>query len=342
MNRNIRILTRIAAVPAAALVLLAGCTSGSSPSKTTPGQAPAAAAPSNAIPDLVARIEPSVVTIVTDKGLGSGVVYKSDGTIVTNAHVVGQATDVQVAFADGARVPGRVSATDTVTDLAVVKANRTGLPAIKLRTGLPRPGESVLAMGSPLGFENSVTQGIISGVNRQVPGSAKQGHPLVDLLQTDAAISPGNSGGALIDDSGKLVGVNEAYIPPSAGAVSLGFAIPAATVQNVADQLIANGHAKHPALGLAIGQLTPDIAAALHLPVTTGVLVRDVATGGPADKAGVKAGDVITKFNNTDIRTVEDLYGALRKTNPGDLVTLQIHRGNGTQSITVTLGTLGG
>jgi S1-C subfamily serine protease len=216
------------------------------------------------IQDLVARIEPSVVTIVTGQGLGSGVVYQPDGTLVTNAHVVGTARNVQVAFADGTRVAGHVLAADAVTDLAVVKAERTGLPALALRTSLPRPGELVLAMGSPLGFENSVTQGIISGVNRQIPGSASQGHPLVDLLQTDAAISPGNSGGALVDAAGKLVGLNEAYIPPSAGAVALGFAIPAATVQDVADQLIATGHARHPSLGLTVAQLTPNIAAALH------------------------------------------------------------------------------
>ncbi len=339
MTPYLRSFSRIAVAPAAALVLLTGCTGTPAKPQATPSTTGGPAAGS--IPDLVARIEPSVVTIVTGSGLGSGVVYKTDGTLVTNAHVVGTATDVQVAFADGSRVAGHVTATDTVTDLAVVKADRAGLPAVTLRTEQPRPGELVLAIGSPLGFENSVTQGIISGVNRQIPGSASQGHPLVDLLQTDAAISPGNSGGALIDGSGKLVGLNEAYIPPSAGAVSLGFAIPAATVQDVTDQLITTGHVKHPALGVAVAQLTPDIASALHLPVDTGVLVRDVTAGGPAEKAGIQPGDVITKFNTTDTPTVEDLYGALRKTNPGDQATVQIHRGTATRTVTLTLGTLG-
>jgi S1-C subfamily serine protease len=339
MARHTRI-SRIGTGLAAALLILTGCTDSSSSPKATPSSTGAAAAES--IPDLVARIEPSVVTIVTGEGLGSGVVYKPDGTVLTNAHVVGNARDVQVAFADGTRVAGHVVAVDTVTDLAVVRAARTGLPAVTLRVQLPRPGELVLAMGSPLGFENSVTEGIISGVNRQIPGSARQGHPLVDLLQTDAAISPGNSGGALVDGSGKLVGINEAYIPPSAGAVSLGFAIPAATVQDVADQLIATGHARHPYLGLTIAQVTPNIAAALHLPVNAGVLVQAVAAGGPADKAGIRPGDVITEFNGTSTPTVEDLYGALRKTNPGDSATVQIHRGNDTRTVTLTLGALGG
>jgi S1-C subfamily serine protease len=333
--------TTFGAALAAALLLLAGCTSNPAPESTGAPPPANAALPAGALPDLVARIEPSVVTIVTPDGLGSGVVYKADGTIVTNDHVVGTASDVQVAFADGTRVPGHVTATDVVTDLAVVKANRTGLPAITLRTSLPRPGEQVLAMGSPLGFENSVTEGIISGVGRQIPGSASQGHPLVDLLQTDAAISPGNSGGALIDTSGKLVGINEAYIPPSAGAVSLGFAIPAATVQDVTNQLVTGGHATHPALGVAVDQLTPDTAAALHLDVQSGVLVRDVTAGGPAEKAGIRAGDVITKLDNTTTPTVEDLFGALRKTNPGDSAVVQFHRGGSAHSVTVILGTLG-
>jgi S1-C subfamily serine protease len=333
--------TRLGSALLAATLLLAGCTDSPSTAKAPPSP-PAADTSGHSIPDVVARVEPSVVTILTRSGLGSGVVYRRDGVVVTNAHVVGDATDVQVAFADGSRVAGHVTAVDTVTDLALVKTDRSGLPALGLRNGLPRPGELVLAIGSPLGFENSVTQGIISGVGRQIPGSASQGHPLVDLLQTDAAISPGNSGGALVDATGKLVGLNEAYIPPSAGAVSLGFAIPSATVQDIADQLLANGRAKHPFLGVSVAQLTPDIAAALSLPIKTGVLVRDVQSGGPADHAGVRPGDVITKFDRTGTQTTEDLFAALRKTNPGDTATLEIHRGNDVRTVAVTLGELGG
>lgn len=291
--------------------------------------------------DLVARTEPSVVTIVTQKGLGSGVVYRADGVIVTNAHVVENASKVTVAFADGSRASGDVTAKDVVTDVATVKVARAGLPAARWRDSLPRPGEVVLAMGSPLGLENSVTQGIVSGVGRQLPGSAASGRALVDLIQTDAAISPGNSGGALVDTGGALVGLNEAYLPPQSGAVAIGFAIPAATVRDVADQLLATGRAVHPFVGVSVAQLTPQIAQALGVSISTGVLVQDVSAGGPADTAGIKEGDVMTALAGSATPTVEDFLAALRRHEPGDRVPIQLHRGGREQTVQVTLGTLG-
>ena len=198
----------------AVLVLAVGCTFNGPASTPTPQTTVASEPAVSGLVEVIARIEPTVVTIRTGQGSGSGVVYREDGVIVTNAHVVGSAQRVRVVFADRTEMDGRVTATDDVTDLAVVRVDRTDLPAIPIRLDLPRQGEIALAIGSPLGFENTVTQGIISGVGRDIPAAVIQGRPLVDLIQTDAPISPGNSGGALIDAQGRLVGINEAYLRP--------------------------------------------------------------------------------------------------------------------------------
>ena len=330
---------RLAAALAAAVLLTSGCTDKASDQRAAPAPS-ASGSSSGSVVDVVSRLEPSVVTITTSEGLGSGVIYRADGVIVTNAHVVGSASQVGVSFADGSQVPGQVTGTDDITDLAVVKVPRTGLPAVAVRQDLPSAGETALAIGSPLGFENTVTEGIISGVGRQIPASATGGRPLVDLIQTDAAISPGNSGGALIDRQGRLVGLNEAYIPPSAGAVSLGFAIPASTVVDVADQLLRNGKVAHPFLGVSVATLTPQIATALGMKVDTGALVRAVQRSSPAAKAGVRPGDVIVAFNGRAVKTVGDVYAGLRTVNPGDTVTLGLNRSGNAMDVRVTLGTL--
>jgi S1-C subfamily serine protease len=184
--------------------------------------------------------------VLTESGPGSGIVYKADGTIVTDAHVVAGAHDIIVAFADGQQVKANVRASDDVADVAVPQADRSGLTPATFQRELPQVGEFDVAMGSPPGFEATVTSGIISGLHRQIPGATAGSAPLVDLIQTDAPISPGNSGGAVLNAQGKVVGVSEAYIPPQAGAVALGFATPAATVVDVADQLLATGTATTP------------------------------------------------------------------------------------------------
>jgi S1-C subfamily serine protease len=219
-----------------------------------------------------------------------------------------------------------------------VRSARNGLPVPEYRQDLPRPGETVLAIGSPLGFENTVTAGIVSALNRQIPGSAQSGQALVDLIQVDAAISPGNSGGALLDAAGRVVGINEAYIPPSAGAVSLGFAIPAATAMNVADQLIANGVATHPFLGVSAGRLTPQIRQSLGVPVEEGALVLGVQSGGPAAAAGVRPGDVVVELDGQQVGSVEDLLGALRGTEIGQQAPMTVVRGGQRTELTVTIG----
>ncbi len=272
------------------------------------------------------------------EGLGSGVVLRSD-VVVTNEHVVGDAREVAVALASGDETTGHVLATDSVTDVAVVRTDRKNLPVPQFRTDLPRPGEPAVAIGSPLGFENSVSAGIISGLHRSIPGSAAQTRSLVDLIQTDASISPGNSGGALLDAQGRVVGLNEAYIPPSAGAVDLGFAIPAATVLDVAGQLLADGTADHPYLGVSAARLTGEIQRQLGVPVDRGVVVLAVDENSPAARAGVRGGDVIVSLGDRDIGSVEDLLGALRETDPGQRTSLTVARGDQRTQLPVVIGT---
>jgi S1-C subfamily serine protease len=327
---------------AVTVTLLAACSnSTNSGSTTTPAAPTSSAAPvtvaATDLPALVRRVEPSVVTVLTGGGLGSGIVYRADGTIVTNAHVVAGVQDVTVALADGQQVPGKVRAVDEVSDVAVIQANRTDLPEAAFQKPLPQVGELAVVMGSPLGFEATVTSGIISGLHRQIPGSAASGAPLVDLIQTDAAISPGNSGGAVLDAQGEVVGMSVAYIPPAAGAVALGFAIPAETVVDVADQLLTTGTARHAYIGIQPATLTPEIARLLGTNATSGVVVMQVETPSPAAEAGIQPGDIITAFNGKETATAEELIAALRSTKPGDRIQLDVLRGAKTQQIAVVV-----
>ncbi|GAB3004370.1 trypsin-like peptidase domain-containing protein [Amycolatopsis acidiphila] len=325
----------------AALLALGACTAHDEPAKV---DVPATVAENGSIStgfaSVVDAVTPSVVTVRTPDGLGSGVVYQPD-VVVTNQHVVGTTVTVTITYADGSSSPGTVTATDPVTDLALVRTVRTGLPPAVFRTDLPRAGDTALAIGSPLGFQNSVTQGVVSALHRAVPGSGTDSRSLVDLIQTDAAISPGNSGGALLDVAGKVIGINEAYIPPSAGAESLGFAIPSATVAGIADQLLASGHAVHPYLGVSLAPLTPDIQQRLGVQADHGALVLAVDPGSPADAAGIRAGDVLTRIGSTEVHAVEDVLGALRGMKPGDRVPVVVARGQDRPQLQVTLGAQG-
>jgi S1-C subfamily serine protease len=298
---------------------------GASPGASNAAPVPGAAA---SIPDLVENLAPSVVTIFTEGGLGSGVVYSADGLILTNEHVISGNTTVEVGFADGQRVQGTVKASDAVTDLALVQADRKGLPKPTYQSTLPRVGEGAVVLGSPLGFENTATAGIISGLHRSIPGSASNSLSLVDLIQTDAPISPGNSGGAVINMRGEIIGISEAYIPPSAGAVSLGFAIPAATAVQVAEELLADGTAEHAYLGLTPGELTPQIADQLGIEASTGVVVLSVDEDGPAGRAGIRPGDVLESMEGVELNAPEKLLAELRNRNPGDTVSFKVRRGD--------------
>ncbi len=318
---------------------------GSSTSESASGSAPtggpatseASQGSDMSIPDIVDAVQPSVVTIFTGEGLGSGVIYTEDGLILTNEHVVRGNEEVEVAFADGQRVAGTVEATDAVSDLALVRAERTDLPAATFQSGLPRIGELAVVIGSPLGFENTATSGIVSGLHREIPGSAATSQSLVDLIQTDAAISPGNSGGAVVNGRGEIIGISEAYIPPSQGAVALGFAIPAPTAIEVAEELREDGRAEHAFMGLAPGAITPQIAEQLNLEDVTGVVVLSVSEGGPADDAGIRPGDIISRIGDEDLMAPEDLLAALRQRDPGETVSVETRRGSETQDVDVRL-----
>lgn len=330
----------------AGLLLVGGCT-GAEPSESSQTKPDLAGTPGPSgglfatLPEVADTVRPLVVTIVTtDGGLGSGVVYRDGGVIVTNHHVVEGVTDVAVRLADGSQVAGEVVATDRVTDLAVVRAERDDLPPIRIQPDLPRPGELVAAVGSPLGFESSVTAGVVSGLGRELPGSARRTRSLVDLIQTDAAISPGNSGGALVNARGELVGINEAYLPPKTGAVSIGFAIPAATVTDTVDELLRTGKASHAHLGVTTGRLTDQLREALGIRARAGTVILDVTADGPADQAGLRRGDVITRIGDADIDSVEGLLGALRRYDPGDTAEIGVNRGGRTVIAEVRFGQL--
>ena len=306
---------------------------------------------------VASRVGPSVVQvnvravretplgIQRGEGLGSGVIYRRDGYIVTNNHVIEGATGVNVAFADGSIEDASIVGTDPNTEIAVIKVNRNDLPAATFDDGdAPVVGQLAVAIGSPSGFESTVTSGVVSGVGREFPpeltgGGTAARSALSDLIQTDAAISPGNSGGALADRDGKIIGINVAYLPPAeTGAVNLGFAVPSDTAVSVADQLIEKGKITTPYLGVLTTDLSPEDAGRFDLPIDSGALVEQVVPGSPAREAGVRKGDIITAVGDTRIASYGDLLGALRDHEPGDRVTLTIFRNTEEKKLEVTLG----
>jgi serine protease Do len=304
---------------------------------------------------VAAEVEPSVVQVNVSgvqrtpfgaqkqEGIGSGVIYRSDGYIITNNHVVEGARTVEVAFADGTTEQGEVVGTDPITDLAVIKVNRDGLPAASFSDDRQLAvGQLAVAIGSPSGFQSTVTSGVLSGVGREFPPEltgGQQESSLVDLLQTDASISPGNSGGALADRDGRVIGINVAYLPPNeTGAEGIGFAIPSYTVVSVADQLIQSGEAQHPYLGVSVSDLTPQVSNRFGFSAESGALIAKVEPGGPADGAGIRAGDVVTALGSTDIRSSGDLLSALRQYQPGDRVVLTVLREGQKSTFDVQLG----
>ncbi len=319
----------------------AGASSGGTSSAAPGGGTPAAGLP--AVPGIVKTVEPSVVTIMSSIGLGSGVVYHADGTIVTDAHVVEDQqkkpfSTVQVQFADGTQVQAAVIAVDDVSDVAVIKAQRSNLPAATFSSGVPEVGSLAVVLGSPLGLADTVTAGIISALHRNMPPSAETPQGITDLIQTDAPISPGNSGGAVVNGNSEIIGLSEAYLPPSSGAVAIGFVTPATTVTEVADQLLANGKVRHAALGVIPTDISAQVAKRFNIAVTEGALVLNVPKGGPAAAAGIQTGDIIVSFAGTKISNALDLTAAIRQKEPGDQVNVVVQRGKDTKTLRVTLG----
>jgi serine protease Do len=275
------------------------------------------------------------------QGQGSGIVY-GDDLVVTNAHVVdlGEDPDVALTFADGSRAEAEVIATDERTDVAVLRVLDAGdLPVAEFTEALPRVGDLAVALGSPLGLENTVTSGVVSGLDRAIPGAVEAGIPaLSGLIQTDAALSPGSSGGALIDADGRVIGMNVAFIPPQLRAVSIGFAIPAALVVDVVEQLLADGEVRHAFLGVQLAPLTGPLREQLGIEVEQGALGLGVGEGTPAEDAGIEGGDVILGIDGEPVRDLGDLTARLRAYVPGDEVEVAVQRDGEERAITVALG----
>lgn len=289
------------------------------------------------IPDVVDRVQPSVVSIATDTGEGSGVIWSDDGLVVTNQHVIVGAQTVEVVLASGAELEAEVEASTADFDLAVLRVQGEGLPEATFADALPRVGELAIAMGNPLGLQESVTAGIVSGLHRSVP-SGGQTPALVDLIQTDAAISPGNSGGALVNGTGEVIGVNVAYVPPERGAVALGFAIPAPTVSDVVRQLLETGRVEQAYLGVTNPvQVTPELAQSFGLEVEEGVTFVSVVEGTPAARAGLEPGDVIVALDEQKIESVEDLFAQLRRKRPGQRIAVEFFRGGDRREVSLEL-----
>jgi S1-C subfamily serine protease len=273
------------------------------------------------------------------EGTGSGVIYSSDGYIITNNHVVSGASTITVTLASGTELPATVVGTDPDNDVAVIKINKTGLPALSLGNsdGLV-VGQMVVAVGSPLGFEQTVTSGIVSALHRNVTASSDgSSEVLTDLIQTDAPINPGNSGGALCDGTGMLIGVNTLIASQSGGSEGIGFAIPVNTVKQVADDIIAGRKVSHPYIGVQGQSVSSDIAAEYGLPVSEGAYVTYVAPGSPAQKAGIKNGDIIVAADGQPVKTVDTLMAAVKKKSVGQTINLTYYNGNDKKSVDVTV-----
>lgn len=274
------------------------------------------------------------------QGQGSGFIVNSDGTILTNAHVVANADRVTVILKDGRRLEGVVRGVDEVTDLAVVKVREGGLPVAPLGdSDQVQVGDWAIAVGNPFGLDNTVTLGIVSTLNRS---SARAGIPdkRLDFIQTDAAINPGNSGGPLLNENGEVIGINTAI---RANASGIGFAIPINKAKEVMPQLARGEKVAHPYLGVQIATLTPDLAkqnnsdpnATVMLPEVSGVLVVGVVPNSPAANAGIRRGDVITQIDGQAINNAEQLQTLVDRSGIGKSLRVTVRRGNGTQQVSV-------
>ncbi|HUI67733.1 MAG TPA: DegQ family serine endoprotease [Nitrospirota bacterium] len=267
--------------------------------------------------------------------LGSGVIISADGYILTNNHVVKGADEIKVILYDKREFKGKIVGTDPRTDLAVVKIQAKDLPTIKIgQSSKLKTGDIVLAIGNPFGLNQTITMGIVSAVGRSNIGLAD----FEDFIQTDAAINPGNSGGALVNTNGELVGINTAIFSTSGGYMGIGFAIPSDMARSVMDSIIKHGKVIRGWLGVSIQNLTPELAKSLGMKETTGALVGGVEKDSPADKAGMKRGDLIIQFNGIKVEDSTGLRNMVASSEPGTKAEIKIVRDQKEQTLTVTLG----
>ena len=265
------------------------------------------------------------------RGVGSGFILTSDGMIMTNAHVVDGADEVLVTLTDKREFKAKIIGADKRSDVAVVKIDATGLPAVKVGdVGRLRVGEWVMAIGSPFGLENSVTAGIVSAKQRDTGD-------YLPFIQTDVAINPGNSGGPLINMRGEVVGINSQIYSRSGGSMGISFSIPMDEAVRVSEQLRATGRVTRWRIGVQIDQVTKEVAESIGLGKPRGALVRGVETGAPADKAGVEAGDIIIKFDGKPVDKSSDLPRMVGSTKPGTKSTLTVFRRGATKDLSVTI-----
>ncbi|MFL5489009.1 MAG: trypsin-like peptidase domain-containing protein [Gemmatimonadaceae bacterium] len=340
-----------------AVISLAACQGSSSPSSAQlPVETATAAVDASrrtAITQAVARVAPSVVTVQTEvvervpadvfeqffggrsgqrsaAGLGSGFIVREDGAIVTNAHVVAGATRISVAMRDGKTYPARLLGIDEANDLAVLKIDARNLPVAPLGSSTNLLiGEWTIAIGNPYGFilantEPSVTVGVVSGTGRNLATESEGSGVYVDMIQTDASINPGNSGGPLVNAAGEVIGVNSSIFSPSGGSVGIGFAIPINRARRVAEDLLAHGVVRHPWIGFQ-----PQLSRTQGVPGSTaGVVVGSVVPGSPADRAGIRSGDVIVRSRNRTLRNPYDWYAELLELRVGESDSIVVRRGS--------------
>jgi Do/DeqQ family serine protease len=277
---------------------------------------------------------PRVPRAFRQRGLGSGVVVTPDGYILTNDHVIDDADDIRVEFSDGRTFKAKLVGSDKPSDLALLHIDAANLQPLALgNSDVVQVGDVVLAVGNPLGVGQTVTMGIVSAKGR----STGAGDGYEDFLQTDAPINHGNSGGALVNTKGELVGINSQILSPSDGNIGIGFAIPANMARHVMDELRTGGRVRRAQLGVTVQPVTADMAESLGLPQSGGVIVSSVASGSAADHAGAKRGDIIKSFNGQGVQDTNSLRNRVADTPPGSNATLVILRDGSERTLTATL-----
>jgi serine protease Do len=300
------------------------------------------------------KVQPAVVNIRTKSvmsdffhenlsvsGVGSGVIFRKDGYIITNNHVIEGAKEIWVTIGSDKDVKGTVIGTDSEIDLAVVKIDRKGLPAADLGSVKDlEVGELAIAIGSPFGFEHTVTVGVISALNRTVTGpgtDSTAGRTYTNLIQTDAAINPGNSGGALCDSDGRVIGINTLIYSTTGSYAGIGFAVPMDIARDVANQLIDKGKASHPYIGILGKTVDKEYAKKYNMKLDHGAIVVEVVEDSPAGKAGIKKGDIIINFNGEEIEDMDSLIVAIRNKKVGDKAKVTFVRNDKEKTVELTL-----